>query len=358
MVVVGPLGMGAVALRRLVDGATFALTVATFARVADPEILLQAAWVIAGIGAVIYRFFAAVLRIVIVGAAALAYTLASSAVANPIELEVAEPADFAEWPLMIGIAVIVAFLADRIATSARHYAALYREASERLLTAHEQERGRLARNLHDGVGQTLTAVILTLDAAESELWAGSSPPSAHARSSIARAQLLASAALEEARGVAAELRPARIQQIGLGAALANLARDAGVAVDVRFDPTILPPGLLDPEREIDVYRIVQEAIGNASRHSRASQIWIDGRVDADDIRIEVGDDGKGLDRRAATRGLGLAGMEERAAILVAKFEIRSRPEQGTVIELVVPRSRVDDAMVERRTALAHADSGL
>lgn len=358
MVLVGPLGMGTVGMRRLVDGVTLGLTVATFARLADPEILLLAAWVIAGIGAVIYRFFAAVVRILIVGGAALAYTFAGIAVGDPIEPDVAGAADFAEWSLMLGVAVIVAFLADRIGTSARHYASLYREASERLLTAHEQERSRLARDLHDGVGQTLTAVILTLDAAESELWAGSNPPSGHARSSIARAQTLASAALEEARGVAAELRPARIHEIGLGAALANLARDAGVAVELRFDPTILPPGMLDPEPEIDAYRIVQEAIGNAARHSRASLIWIDGAVADDEIRLEVGDDGRGLDRRALTRGLGLAGMEERAAILHARFELRSRPGKGTVIKLVIPRPPEDDSPGRRMATLASAESAL
>jgi signal transduction histidine kinase len=353
--------MGTVALRRLVDGATLGLTVAMFARLADPEILLETAWVIAGIGAVIYRFFAAVMRIAFVGAASLAYALVASAAAFPLEHEVAEvvePADFAEWPLMIGIAVVVAFLADRIATSARHYAALYREASERLLTAHEQERGRLARNLHDGVGQTLTAVILTLDAAESELWGGSTPPSAHARTSIARAQMLASSALEEARGVASALRPARIHEIGLGAALANLARDAGVPVEVRFDPAILPPGMLDAEPEIDAYRIVQEAIGNAARHSRASLIWIDGSVAEDEIRLEVGDNGKGLDRRAATRGLGLAGMEERAAILNAKFELRSGPKRGTVIELRIPRPLQAASLPKPSTKLANADQAM
>jgi signal transduction histidine kinase len=361
MVLVGPLGMGAVGMRRLVDGLTLGLTIATFARLVDPEILLQAAWVIAGIGAIIYRFVAAVARILIVGAAALAYGLVASAVANPIEQEfadVAEVADFAEWPLMIGIAVIVAFLADRIATSARRYAALYREASERLLTAHEQERGRLARNLHDGVGQTLTAVILTLDAAESELWAGANPPSAHARSSITRAQTLASAALEEARGVAAALRPSRIHEIGLGAALANLARDAGVAVEVRFDPTILPPGMLDAEPEIDAYRIVQEAIGNAARHSRATQIWINGAVADGEIRLEVGDNGRGLDRSALTRGLGLAGMEERAAILNARVELRSRPGKGTVIALAIPRPPERDPLAPSAAGLASAEAAL
>jgi signal transduction histidine kinase len=358
MVVVGPMGMGAVGMRRLVDGATLGLLVAALARLADPEITLQAALVIAGIGAVVYRFFGAIVRILVVGAAALAFTLVSTTIAVSVEQDVVEAADFAEWPLMMGIAAIVAFLADRIGTSARHYAALYREASERLLTAHEQERARLARNLHDGVGQTLTAVILTLDAAESELWAGPNPPSGLARQSIARAQTLASAALDEARGVAAELRPARIHEIGLGAALSNLARDAGLPVEVRFDPTTLPPGMLDADPEIDAYRIVQEAIGNAARHSRATLVWIDAAVTDGEIRLEVGDNGRGLDAPGWTRGLGLAGMEERAAILDARFALRSRPGKGTVITVAIPIDRKDVELGQPAAALANVTSVL
>ena len=352
------MGMGAAGIRRLVDGATLGLLIAALARLADPEILLQAALVIAGIGAVVYRFLGAIVRIFVVGAAALAFTLVSTTMAVSVEQDVVEAADFAEWPLMMGIAAIVAFLADRIGTSARHYAALYREASERLLTAHEQERGRLARNLHDGVGQTLTAVILTLDAAESELWAGPNPPSGLARSSIARAQTLAAAALEEARGVAAELRPARIHEIGLGASLSNLARDAGVPVEVRFDPTTLPPGMLDADPEIDAYRIVQEAIGNAARHSRATLVWIDAVVADGEIRLEVGDNGRGLDPPGWTRGLGLAGMEERAAILNARFAMRSRPGKGTVITVAIPIDAKDGGPGQPAAPLANVTSVL
>jgi two-component system sensor histidine kinase UhpB len=357
MVLVGPRGLGAVGTRRLVDGVTVGLAVALFARVADQEILLQAAWVVAGIGAVIYRFFSAVMRIVLVGAATAAYTLVSSAVGNPVEPQlIPEPPDFAEWSLMLSIGLLVAFLADRIGTVARRYAALYREASERLHTAHEQERGRLARNLHDGVGQTLTAVILTLDAAESELWAGDNPPPAHARVTMARAQALAAAALDEARGVAAELRPARIHEIGLGAALVNLARDAGVPVEVRFDQAILPPGLLGPEREIDTFRIVQEAIGNAARHSGARHLWIDARATGADITLEVGDDGRGLEVQSWNRGLGLAGMQERAAILHATFGLRSRPGKGTVVTVTVPIAPEAEAAARPATLLADAKS--
>lgn len=355
MGVVGPMGLGAVGMRRLIDAVTLGLVVATFARLGDYEVLLLALWVIVGIGAFIYGFRAAVLRILVVAMAAAVYSEAASSLGQPVDRDVLERPDLAEWPLMIAIAIVVSFMADRIATSARRYAALYREASERLLTAQEQERGRLARDLHDGVGQTLTAVILTLDALEAELLAGPTPPSVLAQATIARAQVLAAGALEEAREVAAQLRPTRIHEIGLGAALVNLARDAGVAVEVRFDPAILPPGMLEPEPEVDAFRIVQEAIGNAARHSRASRIWIDGELGDGEIKLEVGDDGRGIDSSAWARGLGLAGMEERAVILRARLEVRSRPGEGTTVSLSMPLPEARGERDRRTAALVGAN---
>jgi two-component system sensor histidine kinase UhpB len=350
------MSMGPVGMRRLVDATTLGLSIATFARVADYEILLQALLAIIGIGAVLYRFAAALVRIVLIGTAALVYSIVASGVGNPLERDALDFSDYAEWPLMIGIALVIAYLADRMGTSARRSAALYRDASERLLTAQEQERGRLARDLHDGVGQTLTAVILTLDAAESELWSGANPPSSLARSSMHRAQALASAALDETRDVAARLRPSRIHEIGLGAALVNLARDAGVHVSVRFDPTILPPGLLGPDAEIDAFRVIQEALSNAARHSGARSIWIDAAVKPTELRLDVGDDGMGMDPSARVDGLGLAGMHERAAILQAHLDIRSSPGHGTVIHLTIPLQARGRA--SRSAALAEARSSI
>jgi signal transduction histidine kinase len=325
--------LGPVGLRRLVNVATYGLTFAAFAGLSDTEFLLHAVWVTIGIGAFVYGLRIAVLRILVAATIAIAYSAVINGLEGPISVE---PLDFDEWPLMLLISFIVALLADRISTSAQRYASLYRQASDRLLTAHEEERGRLARDLHDGVGQTLTAVVLTLDAAEAELWAGPGAPSTLAQSTIRRAQTLAATALEEARDVAAQLRPTRIHEMGLGAALSNLAKSAGVAVAVRFDPTILPPGLLEPEREIDAYRIVQEAIGNAARHSQASNIWIDGDIVDGRIWLIVGDDGVGFQQAARGRGLGLAGMQERAAILRGRLDVQPRPGGGTIVQLQVP----------------------
>jgi signal transduction histidine kinase len=111
---------------------------------------------------------------------------------------------------------------------------------------------------------------------------------------------------------------------------------AGVPVDVRFEPELLPPGFLEPELEIDVYRIVQEAVGNAARHSHARRIWIAAHIVDDSVRLVVGDDGVGFDEGARERGLGLDGMQERASIHGLAVEIRSRRGDGTRVEIVVP----------------------
>lgn len=322
-----------VLLRRLVDLACGVFAVALFLRLADPEILLQGLWLTVAIGAFLYGLAAALWRILVATIVMVGYLAVSDAVGVP---PTEEQLEFTEWPLMVSIAVIVAVLADRVSTSARHYATLYRQASERLVTAHEEERASLARELHDGVGQTLTAVILTLDAADNELDAPGAHERPTGRAGVLRARELASSALAETRQVAAKLRPTRVHEIGLGAALNNLARSAGVPVELRFDPALLPPGYLEPEMEIDLYRIVQEAVGNAARHSQARHIWVGGHIVDDSVRLVVGDDGIGFDASARERGLGLDGMNDRASIHGLIVEVRSRPGSGTRVEIIVP----------------------
>jgi signal transduction histidine kinase len=319
--------------RRVVDLVCAVLAIALFLGIGDPEIVLQALWLTVAIGAFVYGLRAALARIAIAGAVMVAFLWTAMAVGvQPTE----EQLEFTEWPLMVTIAVIVAVLADRVSTSARHYASLYRQASERLVTAHEDERARLARDLHDGVGQTLTAVMLTLDAVERELMTDVGAPFVAPRASLHRARTLAATALAEARDVAVRLRPARVHEIGLGAALRNLAGSAGIAVELRFEPDLLPPGLLEPEVEIDVFRIVQEAVGNAARHSRARRIWIAARVVDGTVRLVVGDDGIGFATANRERGLGLDGMLERAAIHGGTVDVRSRVGVGTRVEIVIP----------------------
>jgi signal transduction histidine kinase len=238
---------------------------------------------------------------------------------------------------MVVIALIVAVMAYRLATTSRHYAELYRRASDRLLTAQEVERKRLGQDLHDGVGQTLAALVLTLDAAESQLWAGANPPSSLGRSTIGRAQELAAIALEETRDVSYRLRPDRLVETGLVAATTRMAANAGTAVTVTAPDGLRIPSLLEAEHEMGVYRIVQEALANAVRHAAARSIRIEFGSSGDRLLVSIVDDGVGFVRGdAAHAGLGLAGMEERAIVLGSRLSIASRPGRGTRISVSAP----------------------
>jgi signal transduction histidine kinase len=334
------LGLSPVVARRLLNVSSVAVVAALLLKVGDPEFLLDAAWVTLAISAFVLGLRATFFRM-----AGLLILLASSAALNigfarPMEGELRE---VTEWPLLIVISMVVALMADRVSTTSRRYAALYRQASDRLTTAQEDERARLARDLHDGVGQTLTAVVLTLDAVEASLrqTRGAEKASiasnvSSAEAAVGRARDLSIAALDETRDVAAQLRPPRINEIGLGAAIGDLADAAGIPVEVRFSPSILPPSIIDPNRQIDAYRVIQEAVGNAARHSHAAHVWIDAEVNDGLIRFTVGDDGTGFDQAMTPAGLGLAGMQERAEILRALLNVRSQPGAGTTVELVMP----------------------
>jgi signal transduction histidine kinase len=327
-------GLGPTGIRRLLNLLTIVLAGAALFRLGDPDVLLDALFVTIAIGAFLFGLRASLARIVIAtGVIIVTSSIVAMDAGRAFELDLL---DLTDWALLIVISIVVAIMADRLAASARHYAALYRQASDRLVTAHEEERRSLARDLHDGVGQTLTAVVLTLDAAEAALVPGADESPITTREAIRQAKALVVTALDDARDVATRLRPARIREIGLGAATRGLAETAGIPVDVRFDPAILPPGMLDPEREIDVYRILQEAIGNAARHSRANYVWIDGEVVNGLIHLRVGDHGVGFDQSAMERGLGLAGIHERAEILLGRVDVQSSPGAGTIVDVIVP----------------------
>lgn len=331
-----------VGVRRALDAALILLVVATFIPLFDPDVLLDSLWVVLAVGAFVFTFRMTLLRIGIVMATKLIY-ISVSALSHGLALEL-DLFELTEWPLVVIISVIVALMADRVAGMARRYATMYRDASERLMRANEDARARLARDIHDGVGQTLTASLLTIESASVSLDRASAGrrPSREmvaARASLAQARSLVSAALEEAHDVAAQLRPLRINEIGLGAAIKALAESAGARIDTRFAASKLPPGLLEPDRQIDIFRIVQEALGNATAHSGAQRIWIKATVNPDVLRIEVGDDGRGFDRPADPTGLGLMSMEERASSLGGRLDVQSIKGVGTTVILTVPRAR-------------------
>jgi signal transduction histidine kinase len=304
----------------------------------DPDILFHGIWVVLTLEAFLFGLRKTAVRIGLALALLVTYFTIGAA-PGPTDIQFLE-LDLAEWPLMVVIAVLVAVMADRVATTSRRYAELYRLASDRLLTAQEDERKRLGRDLHDGVGQTLTAMVLTLDATESTLWAGEQAPSAMARAGIRRVQELAAIALEETRDVAYRLRPARFVETGLVAAVKLLADTAGAPITVVADPDLARPGLLEPEDEIGVFRVVQEALNNAIRYANAGSIKVEMTSDGDVMTVRVTDDGIGFDTTTKeARGLGLPGMSERALILGAAFAVESTIGKGTRVTLAVPLPR-------------------
>jgi signal transduction histidine kinase len=310
----------------VVDLAMIATVALTFAHTVVPaDVMFHIVFVLLTVHAFLFGLRGTLLRIAIVSLPLLAF-------ANASLFGWVQPAfDLNEWPLMFVIAVLVAWMADRRDATAKRYASLFRQASERLLTVEEDERRRIALELHDGVGQVLTAMTLTLDAA-----VGPAGPRA-TEQRVGSARRMAETALAEVRHLAHRMRPARIEERGLMAAIRDLAGQSGFPVRVHGDPQLDPFPALDPTVTVGVYRIVQEALANAARHSGAAvaHVWISGRDGH--LRIVVADEGRGFDPGAAVDpGIGLAGMYERAELLGGRLSIQSATGRGTRLIFDLP----------------------
>lgn len=303
--------------------ATIALTFATTILPAD--VMFHIVFVLLTVQAFLFGLRATLLRIGIVSIPLLVY-------ANAQSFGFTEPEfDLAEWPLMFVIAVLVAWMADRVDTTAKRYASLFRQASERLLTVEEDERRRIALELHDGVGQVLTAMTLTLDATEGSL--GSRATAQR----VTAARRMAATALAEVRHLAHRMRPARLEERGLTAAIRDLAGQSGFPVRVHVDPQLEPMPALEPTMTVGVYRIIQEALANAARHSGAPVAHVSIGLRDRHLVVLVSDEGRGFDPGAAVDpGIGVAGMYERAELLGGILSIQSAVGHGTRVTLVLP----------------------
>jgi signal transduction histidine kinase len=241
------------------------------------------------------------------------------------------PLELTEWPLMFVIAALVAWMAERRNSTARHYAALFRRASERLLTVEEDERRRIAGELHDGVGQVLTALTLTLDAAASEA------DPAVARRRVGSARTLADTALAGTRELSHRIQPSRLEERGLVAAVRDLASQSGFPVLVEADAAASDPHLLGATATIEVYRIIQEALANAAHHSGAALAHVSVTRQNERLTVVVADDGRGFDpAEVPESGIGLAGMLERSRLLGGHLSIESAPFAGTRVIVSLP----------------------
>lgn len=202
------------------------------------------------------------------------------------------------------------------------------DSNARALSAQEAERRRIAQELHDEVGQSMTAVLLELkrvaDRAPEEL-----------RDELRLVQEITRESLDEVRRIARRLRPGVLEDLGLLSALAALAADygthTGLTVGRRFDAE-LPR--LGQDAELVLYRVAQEGLTNTARHSDATRVDISLRAAPGSVVLTVQDDGSGLGR--SREGAGIRGMRERALLVGADLEIGTAPEGGTRVRLSVP----------------------
>ncbi|HVE92474.1 MAG TPA: GAF domain-containing sensor histidine kinase [Actinomycetota bacterium] len=201
-----------------------------------------------------------------------------------------------------------------------------------VINAQEEERARLARDLHDTGAQALTSVLLGLKVAEQ----GKSVEEIRRR--IDEMRDLTSEAIREIRQIAVSLRPPVLDDLGLEAALDRLTSDfesrSGIKTRVRLSGC---GSALDSDVQTALYRVVQEALNNAAKHSRASTVSIHTEESESGFRLWVRDDGQGFDASKRTEGLGLGleGMRERAELAGGHLTVTSAPGRGTTVELEV-----------------------
>ena len=193
-----------------------------------------------------------------------------------------------------------------------------RESGRRALKAQEDERLRIARGLHDEVGQVLTGVLLRVDDEET-------------KEAVRQA-------LEEVRRIARELRPEMLEQLGLVSAITELSRtfaeSSGIRVERRFADDL--PSLSE-DAELAVYRVAQESLTNVARHADASRVTLALERGPDSVVLVVSDDGRGLSATPEAGGNGgLRGMRERALLVGGALAIKPSRDGGVEVRLEVP----------------------
>ncbi len=207
-----------------------------------------------------------------------------------------------------------------------------RDALERVLSVQEDERRRLARELHDETGQALTSILLGLRGLEE----AKDPETL--RAAVGEVRDLVRSTLQDVRQLAVELRPTALDDFGLVAAVERLtesfAEQTGIAVE--FVPNV-PEGRLPPDVETALYRIVQESLTNVVKHARAGHVSVVLTQKDGAVSVVVEDDGVGFEPlRARGDGLGLVGMRERVGLLGGRVTVESRPGAGTTFVAEVP----------------------
>lgn len=201
-----------------------------------------------------------------------------------------------------------------------------RRAGSAALRAQEEERARVARDLHDEVNQSLTGLLLRLEAARE-----AAPPELEGE--LAETKALANQAMTELLSLARQLRPTALDDLGLAAAIEGQVGRLGGEIETSLEVDGDFSDLGD-DAQLVVYRVAQEALSNAARHSGAQRVEVRlRRTEGAGVALEVADDGRGFAFDESQRGLGIGGMRERALLIGADLTIESRPGRGTTVRL-------------------------
>lgn len=209
--------------------------------------------------------------------------------------------------------------------------------TQRVLDAQEEERGRVARELHDGISQMLVGIRYALDITKRRLIQGDD----RAAETLDRGIDNLAETVQEVRRISRDLRPGVLDDLGLGPALKALVDDFArrTGIETAFS-TVVFRNLLDAESKIALYRIAQEALTNVERHSAATKIEVDVHGHRGGATMRIADNGKGLSKDHKGAGLGLRNMQERVDQLDGILNVTSQRGGGTVIEVRVPLSHM------------------
>jgi two-component system, NarL family, sensor histidine kinase UhpB len=204
-----------------------------------------------------------------------------------------------------------------------------RESARRALIVQESERGRIARELHDEVGQTLTGVMLQVEGL-----AGTIPAELHEQ--LDELRETARQGTEDVRRIARQLRPEALEDLGLQSALAALATAFGEQAQIRVERRFAYALPLSEEQELVIYRVAQEALTNVARHAGATRVQLRLEHANGHVVLTVRDDGRGLPPGTFPSSHGVRGMRERAMLIGAQLAIVGPPTGGTEVRLSIP----------------------